>query len=58
MLNIGDLVQLRENRNLVGIVTKNTVDSWRFPAVYVRWLNTASQNEVVYRITSLRRIDV
>lgn len=58
MFNIGDLVQLRENRNLVGIVTKNTVDSWNFPTVYVKWLNTSSQNVVAYRINSLRRIDV
>jgi hypothetical protein len=60
-LNVGDLVYLRENPKLIGIITKVTV-TVSYPAVVVRWLNNQrhpdfNDKDMIYNVVTVRRLN-
>jgi len=60
-MQIGDLVYLRENPKLIGIITKVT-DTVSYPAVVVRWLNNQrhpdfNDKDMIYSVTTVRRLN-
>jgi hypothetical protein len=60
-MQIGDLVYLRENPKLIGIITKVTV-TVSYPAVVVRWLNNQrhpdfNDKDMIYSVTTVRRLN-
>lgn len=60
-MQIGDLVYLRENPKLIGIVTKITV-TVSYPAVVVRWLNNQrhpdfNDKDMIYSVTTVKRFN-
>jgi len=62
LFNIGDLVYLRENPNLIGIITKVAVSSVYYPAVVVRWLNNQrhpylNDKDMIYSVTTVKRLE-
>jgi len=61
LFNIGDLVYLRENPKLIGIITKVTV-TVSYPAVVVRWLNNQrhpdfNDKDMIYSVTTVKRLE-
>jgi hypothetical protein len=62
LFNIGDLVYLRENPKLIGIITKVAVNSVSYPAVVVRWLNNQrhpdfNDKDMIYSVTTVKRLE-
>ncbi len=60
-MQIGDLVYLRENPKLIGIVTKVTV-TVSYPAVVVRWLNNQrhpdfNDKDMIYNVVTVKRLN-
>ena len=60
-MQIGDLVYLRENPKLIGIITKVTV-TVSYPAVVVRWLNNQrhpdfNDKDMIYSVATVRRLN-
>jgi hypothetical protein len=60
-MQIGDLVYLRENPKLIGIVTKVTV-TVSYPAVVVRWLNNQrhpdfNDKDMIYSVFVVKRLN-
>jgi len=60
-LNVGDLVYLRENPKLIGIITKVTV-TVSYPAVVVRWLNNQrhpdfNDKDMIYSVFVVKRLN-
>jgi len=60
-MQIGDLVYLRENPKLIGIITKVTVTVC-YPAVVVRWLNNQrhpdfNDKDMIYSVTTVKRLN-
>ena len=60
-MQIGDLVYLRENPKLIGIVTKITV-TVSYPAVVVRWLNNQrhpdfNDKDMIYNVATVKRLN-
>jgi len=61
LFNIGDLVYLRENPKLIGIITKVTV-TVSYPAVVVRWLNNQrhpdfNDKDMIYSVSTVKRLE-
>jgi len=61
LFNIGDLVYLRENPKLIGIITNVTV-TVSYPAVVVRWLNNQrhpdfNDKDMIYNVVTVRRLN-
>jgi hypothetical protein len=60
-MQIGDLVYLRENPKLIGIITKVTV-TVSYPAVVVRWLNNQrhpdfNDKDMIYNVVTVKRLN-
>ena len=61
LFNIGDLVYLRENPKLIGIITKVAI-TVSYPAVVVRWLNNQrhpdfNDKDMIYSVTTVKRLE-
>jgi len=60
-LNVGDLVYLRENPKLIGIVMNVADNSFSYPAIYVRWLNSqypdVSDRDMIYSVFIVKRFE-
>jgi len=60
-MQIGDLVYLRENPKLIGIITKVAVNSLSYPAVVVKWLNKRhpdiNDRDMIYSVTTVKRLE-
>jgi hypothetical protein len=62
LFNIGDLVYLRENPKLIGIVMNVADNSFSYPAIYVRWLNNQrhpdfNDKDMIYSVSTVKRLE-